>query len=109
MPPTTAHEISFSDEPIPYTLTPKASAFLDLTAPGRHEGTAIIDGATGWACGRCGFAWFGPVPDDGLCESCRPVDEPVCDHCYRVDCECWKLDDTRAATTREIPAYEWEW
>ncbi len=59
------------DEPIQYTLTPKAVAFLDRTAPGRHEGTAIIDGIAGWACGRCGFAWFGPVPDDGLCPGCR--------------------------------------
>jgi hypothetical protein len=59
------------DEPVPFTLTPKALAFLGRTAPGRHEGTAIIDGPDGWACGRCGFAWFGPVPDDGLCRNCR--------------------------------------
>ena len=62
------------DEPVPYTLTAKAYAFLDLTAPGRHEGTAIIDGGPlGWACGRCGFAWFGPVPEDGQCRNCQPT------------------------------------
>jgi len=59
------------DQPVPYTLTLKADAFLDLTAPGHHKGTAIIDGLDGWACGRCGFAWFGPLPDDGLCRNCR--------------------------------------
>jgi hypothetical protein len=25
----------------------------------------------GWACLRCGAAYFGPVPDDGLCPACR--------------------------------------
>jgi hypothetical protein len=59
------------DEPVPYTLTAKGITFLDRTAAGRHEGAAIIDGVSGWACGRCGFAWFGSVPGDGLCGTCR--------------------------------------
>lgn len=25
----------------------------------------------GWGCERCGAAWFGPPPDDGLCPTCR--------------------------------------
>lgn len=28
-------------------------------------------GADEWACLRCGAAYFGPVPDDGLCAACR--------------------------------------
>jgi hypothetical protein len=75
----------------------------------RDRLTRIPEGQ--WACQLCGAAYFGACPDeDGLCETCRAlVDEPVCDHCGRADCECWKLDSTGPATTREIPAYEWEW
>jgi hypothetical protein len=25
----------------------------------------------GWACRRCGAAWFGPAPEDGRCPACR--------------------------------------
>lgn len=71
MQPATARGQVGTDEPIPYTLTAKAYAFLDRTEPGRHPGTAIIGGVAGWACGRCGFAWFGPAPDDGLCPGCQ--------------------------------------
>lgn len=60
------------DEPVPLTLTPKALAFLDLTPhPVTQFGAIAYDNSEGWACGRCGFAWFGPVPDDGLCRNCR--------------------------------------
>jgi NTP pyrophosphatase (non-canonical NTP hydrolase) len=64
--------------PVPFTLTAKARAFLDRTSPGRHEGTAIIDGPDGWACGRCGFAWFGPVPEDGQCPGCQNLPGAAC-------------------------------
>ena len=46
------------DQPVPFTLTPKARALLDQ-APDE------------WACERCGAAWFGTPPDDGLCAACR--------------------------------------
>lgn len=75
------------DTPVPYTLTPKAHAFLNRTARAVHTaGAAVIDGAlylaaalagavvTGpaeWACSRCRTGWFGPVPPDGLCRDCR--------------------------------------
>lgn len=75
------------DAPVPFTLTPKAHAFLERTAGIVHAaGAAVIDGAlyleaalagavvTGpaeWACGRCGDGWFGPVAADGLCRDCR--------------------------------------
>lgn len=76
------------DEPIPYTLTPKAEAFLDLVdLAARHASVAVVDGAlylrpalvesvidgvAAWACSQCGAAWFGPLPDDGLCPDCVP-------------------------------------
>ena len=52
------------DQPIPFTLTPKAHAELDPdgTAPGPGE----------WGCERCGAAFFGTPPGDGLCPACRP-------------------------------------
>ena len=46
-------------QPIPFTLTPKALALLDQVPDGQ------------WACERCGAAWFGTPPDDGLCLACR--------------------------------------
>ncbi len=76
----------------------------------REEEPAGGPGPGEWGCAQCGAAFFGAPPEDGLCETCRAlVDELVCDHCGRADCECWKLDSTGPATTREIPAYEWEW
>jgi hypothetical protein len=59
------------DEPVPYTLTPKALAFLDLTPHPVTQFGVLGSSSDGWACGRCGFAWFGPVPDDGQCRNCR--------------------------------------
>ena len=47
------------DRPVPYSLTPKACALLDQVPEGQ------------WACAGCGDAWFGDVPDDGLCQACR--------------------------------------
>ena len=47
------------DQPVPFTLTPKARALLDQ-AP-----------ADQWACGHCGAAYFGTPPGDGLCPGCR--------------------------------------
>ena len=46
-------------QPIPFTLTPKARALLDQVPDDQ------------WACERCGAAWFGTPPDDGLCPPCR--------------------------------------
>ena len=46
-------------QPVPYTLTPKALALLDQVPDGQ------------WACTGCGDAWFGDVPEDGLCLACR--------------------------------------
>ena len=47
------------DQPIPYTLTPKARALLDQVPDGQ------------WACGQCGAAYFGTPPGDGLCPGCQ--------------------------------------
>jgi hypothetical protein len=51
------------DRPVPFALTPKAHAELDTdgASPGPGE----------WACGRCGAAFFGTPPGDGLCPACR--------------------------------------
>ncbi len=59
------------DTPVPYTLTAKAHAYLDRAAPARVDEPAAVDDTAGWCCGRCGSAWFGPVPGDGLCGPCR--------------------------------------
>jgi hypothetical protein len=101
------------DRPVPYTLTPRGYAVLALDRPRPVEAVPLVDEpgpADEWSCDYCGAAFFGPCPDDGLCETCRAADlEPVCTGCGRGDCECWKLDSTGPAVTREIPAYEWEW
>jgi hypothetical protein len=47
------------DQPVPFTLTPKADALLDQVPEGQ------------WACSGCGDAWFGSAPGDGLCLACR--------------------------------------
>lgn len=68
------------DHPVPFTLTPKAHAALDQGAPppaprwgcGYDNGSACT--SYGWACLRCGDAFFGTPPGDGLCSACRPAD-----------------------------------
>ena len=47
------------DQPVPFTLTPKARALLDQVPEDQ------------WACEQCGAAWFGAAPGDGLCPACR--------------------------------------
>jgi NTP pyrophosphatase (non-canonical NTP hydrolase) len=37
----------------------------------RQEDPAAEHGPAGWGCQRCGAAWFGTPPDDGLCPACR--------------------------------------
>ena len=37
----------------------------------REEDTAAGTGPAEWGCQRCGAAWFGTPPDDGLCPACR--------------------------------------
>jgi hypothetical protein len=64
-----------ADRPIPYTLTPKALAALDAgTTPTPLDcgcGSEDCPACAGWACVRCGDAFFGTAPDDGLCPPCR--------------------------------------
>jgi hypothetical protein len=62
------------DEAVPLTLTPKAVALLDLTTHPVTQFGVLAESSDGWACGRCGFGWFGPVPDDGRCPDCRADD-----------------------------------
>ena len=50
------------DEPVPFTLTPKARALLDQMPEDQ------------WACNQCSGAWFGTPPGDGLCPACRAED-----------------------------------
>jgi hypothetical protein len=65
------------DQPIPFSLTPKALAALDAgttaaaldCACGSEDCPACA--GSGWACARCGDAFFGAAPDDGLCPPCR--------------------------------------
>jgi hypothetical protein len=65
------------DQPIPFSLTSKALAALDsgTTATAMDCGCGPDDCAacagSGWACLRCGDAFFGTAPDDGLCPPCR--------------------------------------
>jgi len=60
-------------QPIPYTLTAKAHAVLDQddTMPG----TAAGPGPAEWGCDRCGAAYLGTSPDDGLCLACRAAED----------------------------------
>lgn len=68
------------DRPIPFTLTAKAHAELDQDAAGSapHCGCGYDDysacAGSGWACLRCGGAYFGTPPGDGLCPACRAAD-----------------------------------
>lgn len=63
--------------PVPFTLTAKAHAAL-AAAPVMHCGCGYDDctacAGYGWACQRCGLAFFGGRPDDGLCRACQPGD-----------------------------------
>ncbi len=59
------------DDPVPLTPTPKAIAFLDFTTHPVTQFGVLGDNSDGWARGRCGSGWFGPVPDDGQCRDCR--------------------------------------
>ena len=54
------------DQPVPFALTAKAHAAL-----GQEEDTAAESGSAEWGCERCGAAYFGTPPDDGLCLACR--------------------------------------
>jgi hypothetical protein len=54
-----ADTIPDPDAPVPFILTSKARALLDQVPDGQ------------WVCEQCGAAWFGAVPDDGLCPACR--------------------------------------
>ena len=82
---TTMTDTARPDEPVPYTLTAKAVAYLDRMT--HAAGTAVIDGTLclesalagaaipdclgEWGCRRCGFAFFGTPADDELCPDCR--------------------------------------
>jgi hypothetical protein len=65
------------DDPIPFTLTPKAHATLDTDGPVMDCGCSCgYDDCTacagyGWACLRCGLAFFGTPPEHGLCGPCH--------------------------------------
>jgi len=60
-------------QPIPYTLTAKAHAALDQdNSRGRYEeDTPAATGLGEWGCERCGAAYLGTPPVDGLCPACR--------------------------------------
>lgn len=83
------------NEPVPYTLTPKAVARLDqedryaaeiAELDGNGEVSAPVDDGPGeyeWECIWCGSVFFGTpllgtAPDDQTCDACR--DEP-CNDC----------------------------
>jgi hypothetical protein len=54
-----------ADQPIGYTLTPKA-----LAAVGTGPAGEIPPGE--WACRTCGAAYFGTAPETGQCPGCTP-------------------------------------
>jgi hypothetical protein len=69
---TFTHDITGPDCPVPFTLTPKAHAALDGPAAAVLTAAALFGPTPGeWGCGRCGGAWFGIPPGDGLCPGCR--------------------------------------
>ncbi len=45
-------------------------------APGTARATGAVPRPGEWGCLRCGAAWFGTPPDDGLCPACRAAGEP---------------------------------
>jgi len=64
------------DQPVPYTLTPKADAALDHPqGPVMHCGCGYADCSTctgyGWACLTCARAFFGTRPEHGQCPGCQ--------------------------------------
>ena len=69
------HAAANLDQPVPFTLTHKAHAALTTDDNGSGPvvdcGCGYDDCETcmrrGWACQRCGLAFFGTRPDDGLC------------------------------------------
>lgn len=68
--PLCRHLAADPSAPIPFTLTPKASDFLARTRSPLEQFGVIGESSDGWACGRCGSAWFGSVPADGQCPDC---------------------------------------
>jgi hypothetical protein len=72
------HAAANLDQPVPFTLTPKAHAALarddDGSGPFLDCGCGYDNceacAGCGWACQRCGLAFFGTPPDDGLCAAC---------------------------------------
>jgi hypothetical protein len=36
-----------------------------------RDAAGKVAGMLGWACARCGAAYFGTPPEDGLCEVCK--------------------------------------
>jgi hypothetical protein len=79
---TIVHDIPGLDEPVPYTLTPKAHAFFGreehytrlyaaelaaLAAGDEDQGPGEYE----WECTWCGSVWFGTAPDDQTCDACR--------------------------------------
>jgi hypothetical protein len=50
-----------------YTL-----AIYTHPSTGRNrDAGAKVAGMLGWACAKCGAAYFDPPPDDGICGLCR--------------------------------------
>jgi hypothetical protein len=72
-----------ADQPIGYTLTPKALAALGTGPAGE-----IPPGE--WACRTCGAAYFGTAPETGQCPGCIPriaaaaPASALCDPCRGV-------------------------
>ena len=74
------------DRPVPFTLAPKAHAALEHAAgaPAAGAGPVMDCGCGyddcsvcagyGWACLRCGLAFFGTPPEHGLCLACHAAD-----------------------------------
>jgi hypothetical protein len=78
MTPARGQHAATLDRPVPFTLTSKAHAALakddDGSEPDLGCGCGYDDCSAcagyGWACQRCGLAFFGTRPDDGLCAGC---------------------------------------
>jgi hypothetical protein len=71
--PLRRHLAADPSAPVPFNLTPKASDFLARTRHPLEQFGVIGESSDGWACGRCGSAWFGAVPADGQCPDCRDL------------------------------------
>jgi hypothetical protein len=64
------------DRSVPYRLTAMAYAVIAPAGPGPvmdcgcgYDDCSACAGY-GWACLRCGAAFFGATPEDGLCPAC---------------------------------------